>query len=216
LIHWESAFGKKVDLPIRFEQADLVVDPIPAGGGIINGGHRMEFDSRNKPVFAYHKSDSCGNMQIYAARPEDGKWKHRVVTDWTHAVPFSGNGSMGFFGIRIRGFEKAGPDDFVVSYQHKDYGSGSLAFDARTLSRIEKNNPASSGLPSALQKVESDFPGMEIRHANDSGTCGTPGVRYLLQWETLDANRDRPRDPPLPAASTLRLHKLVQADHPSR
>lgn len=211
LIHWESAFGIKVALPIRFDQSELVVEPIPIGGGIINGGHRLDFDSLNKPVFAYHKSDADGNMQIYAARPEKGKWKRGVLTKWSHPVPFSGNGSMGFIGIRITGYEKAGPDVFAVSYQHKEYGSGSLQFDARTLSVLAKKLPEPPGHPRVLQKVESDFPGMELRHAIDAGTCGTPGVRYLLQWETLDANRDRPRDPPLPVPSTLRLYKLTSA-----
>ncbi len=216
LVHWESAFGEKIDLPIRFDQAALVVDPIPSGGGIINGGHRMGFDSDNKPVFAYHKSDAEGNMQIYAARPEGGQWQRRALTDWKHPVEFSGNGSMGFVGIRMAGFEKTGPDVFVVSYHHKDYGKGSLGFDARTLRLIDKQASIAAGLPREIQKIESDFPGMEILRAEDSGIGGTPGVRYLLQWETLGANRDRPRLPPLPAPSTLRLYKLTQTEHPSR
>ncbi len=211
LVHWESAFGDKAGLPIRFDNATLVVDPIPPGGGIINGGHCMGFDSENKPVFAYHKSDADGNMQIHAARPERGTWKRSVLTKWSHPVPFSGGGSMGFIGIRITGFEKTGPDVFTVGYRHKDHGSGRLSFDARTLSPLDENPPQPPGLPRALEQVESGFPGMEIRRAHDAGNCGTPGVHYLLQWETLDANRDRPRDPPLPTPSTLRLHKIVEA-----
>lgn len=31
--------------------------PIPPGGGIINGGHRMIFDAA-PPLFAYHKNDA--------------------------------------------------------------------------------------------------------------------------------------------------------------
>lgn len=212
LIHWESVFGGKVDLPIRFDQSELVVDPIPVGGGIINGGHRMGFDSQNKPIFTYHKSDTDGNMQIYAARPEGGQWKHGVLTKWSHPVPFRGGGSMGFIGIRIVGFEKVGPDVFSVSYHHKDYGKGSLHFDARTLSLLEGKAPTAAKHPSSLGILESDFPGMEIRQASDAGTCGTPGVRYLLQWESLGANHDRPRDPPLPAPSTLRLHRIIAAE----
>jgi hypothetical protein len=209
LIYWESAFGQKVALPIRYDQKELVVDPIPPGGGIINGGHRLQFDSENKPVFAYHKSDVVGNMQIYAARPENGKWKLAVLTDWIHPVPFSGGGSMGFIGIRITDFEKAGPDEFTVSYRHKDYGSDSLSFDVRTLSLLEKPRTAAARFPSALGKIVGGFPGMEIRRADDMGTCGNPSVRYLLQWETLDANRDRPRQAPLPSPSTLRLYQLT-------
>jgi hypothetical protein len=66
-------------------------------------------------------------------------------------------------------------------------------------------------LPRELRKIESDFPGMEIRIASGQGACGTPGVRYLLRWETLGANRDRPRQAPFPAPSTLRLYKLTEA-----
>jgi hypothetical protein len=208
LIHWESAFGGKIELPIRYDQAALVVDPIPSGGGIINGGHRMEFDSAGKPVFAYHKSDRAGNMQIYAARPQGGEWQHRALTNWQHPVRFSGHGSMPFIGIGIAGFEQPRPDVFTVSYNHQDYGRGALSFNARTLELLDKPVRLLPGLPRELQKIASDMPGMEIRRAGDLGTCGTPGVRYLLQWETLGPNRDRPRQPPLPAPSTLRLHKI--------
>jgi hypothetical protein len=216
LVHWESAFGDKIDLPIRFDRSVLVVDPIPPGGGIINGGHRMGFDSGNKPVLAYHKSDAQGNMQIYAARPENGKWKHSTLTDWRHPVAFGGNGSMGFIGIRITGFEKSASDVFTLSYHHKDYGRGSLHFDARTLELSERPKVLPAGLPRALEKIESGFPGMEIRRAEDLGASGNPDVRYLLQWETLEANRDRPRPPPLPEASMLRLYKLTRPDTPLR
>jgi len=75
---------------------------------------------------------------------------------------------------------------------------------------LDKPLATKSRLPRSLEKIESDFPGMEIRRAMDAGTCGTPGVRYLLQWETLDANRDKPRQAPLPAPSTLRLLKITE------
>jgi hypothetical protein len=210
LIQWESAFGEKIDLPIRHAQNALVVDPIPPGGGIINGGHHLAFDSSGKPVLAYHKSNSGGNMQIYAARPEGGKWIHRVLTKWSHPVPFDGSGTMPFIGIQIDGLEPLGSDAIVVRYRHKDYGSGSLTFDARTLSLIEKCAPSAPGLPRVLRNIESDFPGMEIRREEDQGNSGTPGVRYLLQWETLAANHDLARQPPFPPPSTLRLYKLVE------
>lgn len=216
LIHWESAFGGKIDLPIRFDHSALLVDAVPPGGGLINGGHQLELDTNDKPVIVYHKSDPLGNMQIYAARPQDGTWQRRVLTDWKHPVVFGGNGSMGFMGIRILGLEKSGPNEFIVTYRHKDHGSGAVGFDARTLLPTGKRAATAPGWPQALENVESDFPGMEIRRAEDSGTSGGPDVRYLLQWETLEANRDRPRPPPLPGPSVLRLYKLVRTASPAR
>jgi hypothetical protein len=77
------------------------------------------------------------------------------------------------------------------------------------LNPISRPVPAAAGFPPELLKIESDFPGMEIRRADDQGNCGSPGVRYLLQWETLGPNHDRARQPPFPAPATLRLYKLT-------
>jgi hypothetical protein len=211
LVRWESAFGTAVDLPIRFGRHDLVVDPIPSGGGIINGGHRLAFDAADRPVLVYHKADSDGNMQLHAARPADGRWENKVLTRWKHPVPFSGGGSMDFIGIRIGEFRTIAPGVFGIHYRHKDYGAGLLQIGEHDLALVDDEIAVAPDLPRLLNRVESDFPGMQIQRAEDLGSCGTEGVRYLLQWETLGPNRDRPRDPPLPAPSRLRLHKLVPA-----
>jgi hypothetical protein len=39
----------------------------------------------------------------------------------------------------------------------------------------------------------------------DSGESGVPGLYYQLRWETLGANRDKPRTGPVPPPSILRL-----------
>jgi hypothetical protein len=202
LIHWESAFGEKIELPIRIGQRQLVVDPIPAGGGIINGGHRMTFDANNTPILTYHKNDGAGNMQIFAARPEGDKWTIRPLTAWKHPVPFGGTGSMPFIGIRLGALEEIAPGVLAISYRHRDEGSGTLQFNPRTLARVENPLPVTPDLPHSLDHTQSDFPGIQIQRAQDIGTCGTPGVRYLLQWETLDAHRDRPPPPPPPPPPT--------------
>jgi hypothetical protein len=64
--------------------------------------------------------------------------------------------------------------------------------------------------PAELWRVESDFKGIKVRRAEDSGRSPDNGVRYLLQWESLDGNRDRPRKPPLPEPSMLRLYRLSE------
>ena len=37
---------------------------------------------------------------------------------------------------------------------------------------------------------------------------GKPDLRYVLRWETLDANRDQPRQGLLPPPSMLRLYAI--------
>lgn len=209
LVHWESAFGEKIELPIRLDQQALWVDPAPSGGGMINGGCHLTFDSGGRPLIAYHKADENGHMQIHAARPEDGRWVVRQLTDWNKPVVFGGNGSMGFIGIRITGLEPAGPGVLGLGYRHRDYGSGRLYVDEASLRPAKAPKAVDPPLPRELDRLESTFPGMEIRRAGDLGDAPEKGVRYLLQWETVGVNRDKRPPAVPPGPGMLKLHKLV-------
>jgi hypothetical protein len=208
LIHWESAFAHKVDLPLTINEKKLWIDPIPSGGGIINGGAKLSFDKDNRPIVNYHKGDKDGNMQVYAARPENNMWVRHQLTDWDKPIRFSGEGSMGFVGIRISGLSQAEDGLFTMTYRHLDYGSGRLTIEEKTLRPLEKAIAVVPEYPKALNQLQSDFKGMGIQRAKDIGDSGDEKVHYILQWETLGGNRDRPRKPPLPQPSTLKLYKL--------
>ncbi|WP_425398247.1 BNR repeat-containing protein [Aeoliella sp.] len=213
LLNWESVGGEEVELPMKLGDQSLWVDPIPSGGGIINGGARLNFDSQNRPVVAYHKSDSDGNMQVYVARFEDDRWLRRQLTDWSKPVHFSGGGSMGFIGIRIGGLEIAQPGVFVLGYRHRDYGSGRLVIDEETLQLSQKTISRPRAYPDELSRVQSTFPDMQIRRSHDVGEQTDSAVHCFLQWESLPANQDGPRDPPLPAPSKLMLYELRATPH---
>jgi len=49
---------------------------------------------------------------------------------------------------------------------------------------------------------------MTVPYTGDRGSVGTPGRRFILRWETLPANRDRPREQPWPEPSLLRVIEL--------
>lgn len=207
LIAWETAHGKKLELPILYGQSEAVVDPAPPGGGMINGGHRLAFDSAGKPVLAYHKADAAGNMQIFIARPGAEKWESGALTDWKTPVSFSGGGSMPFIGITVSISEMA-PGVLGVGYRHKDHGGGTIQLDATTLLPLERKISLPPYFPRALNRIESDFPGMEIRRVSRLEESNPDGHAYLLQWASLGPNRDKQPPPPLPAPSMLRVHKM--------
>jgi len=209
LIRWETAAGKPVTLPLTLAQAELCVDPIPSGGGIINGCERLGFDSAGRPMISYHKSDAKGHMQIYVARFETGKWVSRVVTAWSKRIAFSGRGAMGFIGIRISGLRPAGAGRWCLTYRHRDYGSGRIVLDDKTLQPVDRPVVAADGLPKDVFRREIAFKGVSVRTAGDLGGSGRAGVRYLLKWETLPPNQDRPRRGKLPPPATLKVIKLV-------
>ena len=212
LIQWESASGRKVELPIKLGQEELWVDPIPSHGGIINGGFQLTFDSKSQPLIAYHKADGKNHMQIYGARPAGDGWTSHQLTDWDKRVEFSGNGSMEFIGIGIGGLSVLESGVLTMTYQHKYYGSGRLFVDEQTLRPLAKRYPVPEELPGELNRRQSAFKGMEVRRAMDLGGSDDDKMRYVLQWESLGANQDRrpPEQPPAP--SMLRLHKLIPAD----
>jgi hypothetical protein len=208
LVHWESAFGLAVELPITLNKKELWVDPIPSGGGIINGCEKLFFDEMNRPIVTYHKADPAGHMQIYAARAEGDSWEHHQLTDWDEPIVFGGRGSMGFIGIRISGLSRHEPGILTMTYRHRDYGSGRLVIEEETLRPLAKEIHVMPEYPEELQQVQSDFEGMSVRRAADIGSSPEDRIHYILQWETLGNNYDKPREEPLPEPGMLRLYKL--------
>ena len=212
LKHWENVAGQAVPLPFRLAHREVVVDPIPPGGGIINGCERLAFDAANRPVIAYHKSDANGHMQIYVARFEDDRWQIRAVTDWKKSIDFGGGGAMPFIGIRLSALTRWEDDLFTLNYRHRDYGSGRIVLDQATLQPVDRTVNVPAELPRELGRPTIDFPGTEVKTAADVGQAPDADTKYLLRWETLEANRDRPRQPPLPPPSTLRLIELRRGE----
>jgi len=208
LKNWETAAGKSVEIPLTLGQSELCVDPIPAGGGIINGCERLAFDSDRRPIISYHKLDENGHMQIYVARFQEGRWRRHPITVWDKNINFSGRGAMPFIGIRISGLTKVEPAMFCINYRHRDYGSGRIVVDEETLQPLDRDVAVPSEYPKQLTKPTIAFEGISVRMAQDQGGPGESDTKYVLRWETLGAHHDRPRQPPLPPASVLKLVTL--------
>ncbi|MCP4451653.1 MAG: hypothetical protein GY809_09345 [Planctomycetes bacterium] len=205
---WSTAGGQALELPITLSQTLACVDPIPSGGGIINGCERLVFDGKDRPIIAYHKRDEKGHMQIFVARFEEGHWHPRAVTTWDREVRFSGRGAMPFIGIRL-GAVRTLPSDLVaIDYRHRDYGSGRILLDETFLRPVDREVVIPVEIPKMLLKPTLQFDGMQVKLAKDLGESPDLDRKYLLRWETLGAHHDRPRQPPLPQASVLNLVTL--------
>ena len=208
LVHWEKSNGQSLKLPITLKSAE-VVDPVPAGGGIINGNTLIGFDTQGRPILSYHKFDGRGKTQLYNARLENGRWKIYQTSDWDYRWEFSGGGSINF-DIRFGPVQPNAAGQLTQSFYHVKHGSGVWVLDEKTLKPRQRSKPASPfvGVPAA--RIGGGT-GLQTRSANDLGGSDEPGVRYVLRWETLPSNRDRPRPGPLPPPSMLRLYKLAAA-----
>lgn len=215
---WETIAGAPIALPLTIADERLIVDPVPPGGGIINGCARIGFDSRSEPVITYHKNDENGVTQAYAARFRDGRWMRRQLTRWTHPWTFRGGGSIPF-GIRLSASEAWGHGRLKLGFSHLRHGKGTVIFDEETLLPLRPGDPRrrlpgppetdTLSVPSSLAQPVSTFPGMTVRWAGDTGDA-CPSVLYRLRWETLPSNRDRRRPGEHPAPSLLELIEIRQ------
>ncbi|MFT4901506.1 MAG: hypothetical protein ACI81V_000780 [Lentimonas sp.] len=213
LTHWETASGKTLTLPITIDSKGTIIDPVPVRGGIINGCHKFDFDSKNRVVVTYHKHDKNGNTQAYAARCEDGKWIISQISDWKDRHVFQGRGSApSTFGtsLKLGTIGKHGKGKLALSYSHWKEGSGLLVIDEQTLApvAVESQSVKTSRIPRALTKVTSDFEGMGVRWCEDSGSSPDSTSRYVLRWESLESHRDQAREEPLPENQELVLYRI--------
>lgn len=214
LVHWETSDGKPLRLPITIENGEIV-DPVPPGGGMINGNTKIGFDAKGRPVLSYHKHDENGHTQVYNARREDGGWRIQRASDWDYRWAFSGGGSIDFE-IRVSPVRAEADGTLSQNVSHAKYGSVTWKLDADTLKRVadpgQEPVQARAGAKKAAVKPATNnkapsAPGMISRTASDSGHSSEKGVRYVLRWQTLGPNRDRPREGEPPPPSTLRLYR---------
>jgi len=206
LIQWETIDGKPVPLPITIESKETLIDPVPVNGGLINGNLSIGFDSRNQVVAAYHKFDSNGKTQAYAARFENGKWTPHLLTRWDYRWEFQKTGTVSFELI-LGSIRPYGPGKLALPYEHRQYGKGLLVIDEKTLEPLGTDTRFTE-YPAELSRPESSFPGMKVNWAADEGSSDNPDIHYALRWETLTSNRDKKPDGPLPEPGMLKIYKL--------
>ncbi len=200
LKHWQDVHGQPVTLPATIEKKSLIVDPIPAKGGIINLAARLCFDQELNPIFVYHKYDAAGNLQLFIAHYTQRRWKIKQLTQWDYRWEFSGNGSINREFI-LQDFSRRDDGHYQVEYWHIKFGDGTLLLseDLVPIGRVIK-----SPEPEIMQKPVGKFPGLQVQTASDRGSV-RDGFHHTLKWETLDRNRDKPRSKPWPPSSALYL-----------
>lgn len=188
-----------------------VVDPVPPGGGMLNGNTKIGLDNRQRPIISYHKFDTRGKTQLYNARRDTDGWRIYQTSNWDYRWEFSGGAIRGEISFAAIVVESDG--SLNQTYSHPKSGSGTWRLDPQTLEPVRKA-PRRPGLPSRFARVQSDWPEMSVRWTADLGRNDVDGSRYVLQWETLPPNRDRPRPEPLPPPSMLRVLEVPTADSP--
>lgn len=209
MIHWENAAGQPVPLPIRLG-ADVVIDPVPVKGGLINPGQAIGFDTQSRLVVSYTKYDAAGNTQLMNARLANGRWNVVQTSDWNYRWEFSGGGSI-IGEIGVNGIEVQ-DGALAQSYSHAKLGGGRWRLDEMTLKPCGKM-PGRWSWPKEVGRKEHAMKGMGVHGASDIEADPETGIScdgfvYRATWESLPANRDRPQPGGVPPPSQLRVFKL--------
>lgn len=196
LVHWETMAGAPLALPLTPETAGVTVDPVPAGAGLAGIAFGAGWDGAGRTVVTYCRYGPRGRSQIFNARWEEGSWRVRQTSsfDWRWELGRRGTLRPEIAALPVEATESG----LVQWFHHREAGEGGWRLDEATLQPRERL--AVPAARAALMRVESDFPGMEVRELAWDRTGS-----YALRWETLPENRDRRRRAPLPEPTALRV-----------
>ncbi|WP_436925275.1 BNR repeat-containing protein [Halosimplex amylolyticum] len=219
LVDWVRADGRALELPITADDG-AVVDPVPAGEGLLNSNVAVGFDAAGRPVISYHRHDADGDTQVYDARLDGGgpdgdsssatdaasagDWTVSQVSDWDYCWEFGGHGTLDDE-ILVDPVRVA-DDRLVQTFWHAEYGPGRWVLDPEMLA-VEGADVPWHGLSEELRRPTAGGE-YEVQWVADSATGTEQGEdtrTYALRWETLPANRDRAREG-RPEPTTLRLY----------
>ena len=198
-VTWENSRGQPLALPITLAKSE-VIDPARPGEGLINTTFSLGFDERARPVVTYHRYDAAGHSQAYAARPGAAvAWDVRPLSAWAFRWGFSGGGSIQTE-VRIGPVRRERAGALLVDFWTKAAGAGRWSLHGDTLAVTEHLPASAPALPPAVRRAGAGTPGLEVQTVSSH----SEGRRWLLRWETLGRNRDKPRES-APPPSELRL-----------
>lgn len=205
LVNWEKSDGTPLSLPIKLENAEAV-DSAAVKQGLINMTFAIGFDTYERPVVVYHRYDTNGFSQAYAARPQSGGkgWKVSQLSSWDFKWGFSGFNSI--TAEVTLGPPFLSPDrkclwiDFSTT---QSAGAGRWRLDPETLQTLVTEPPPPPVLPASLMYPSTGYAGLEVHTVVNRDK----GRRWVLRWETLPRNRDKPRKE-TPPPSALRVFEV--------
>ena len=150
-------------------------------------------------VFGYHKFDKEGHSQLFLCHYRNGEWINKQISDWSDfSWAINKTGSLGR-AIGLHAIKADGSGYLYVAYSHVKYGLGLLKVNEESLELEE--NMAGEKLTDIAGLPEEKLPNMQINRKTDNTG------KYILQWQTLPVNFDRPHEPPYPQPSELVLYE---------
>lgn len=213
LLHWETAAGESVGLPLTQRTPGVIVDPVPVFGGLLNIGYALGFDAEGQPVISYYKFDDQADTQVYVARPARSRggnrgnaWDIVTVSRWTgRYVPER----VGYIAPPpwVSAVSTLPDGNLRLDYRYEPSQdiqyAGTWIVDHESLAP-RSEIPIMNDLPPALDVRRCDRVDMAVNLRPDSGVAAD-GRRYLLRYEALPVPVS---SPPRPEAGPLEVYLI--------
>lgn len=203
LENWETSDGKPLALPLTIANSE-VVDPVPVGGGILNGQHRLGFDKDLKPMISYYKYDAKGDTQIYLRRKTSRGWRQHQVSNWTGSrLELDRQGSLAN-AIGISDSPRIAEDGTIRVRAIRDGTITEWRLDAAS-NRVLGEQTVTDTLPDIVQqeRVRREIP-LQIVRPKGKGDGRMADYEWYMTWHAYPPNQDIARDD-IPSPSVLKL-----------
>ncbi|MPR37066.1 BNR repeat-containing protein [Salmonirosea aquatica] len=208
LINWENMRGDKVPLPIQWRDSKPTADPVGPWNGLINMSYTLSWDQEKAPCISYHKYDSQGISQAFVARwekdkAEKGTWQIHQISQWpdfTWALNLGGSLKRS---ISLGAVTPTDDGNLSLHFTHEKHGSGTWILDPKTLKPI-RTLPANAG------SKEPGPPALALNEGMEAHTKTDNTGRYVMRWQTLPVNQDRPPQISPPAPTELVVYEVIE------
>ncbi|GGF13044.1 BNR repeat-containing protein [Subtercola lobariae] len=205
LVHWQTAAGDAVSLPVTFETPGVVVDDFPENSGVFNNQEKVGVDAAGLPTISYSKFDSSGSNQLYVAHLDSSdRWLSTQITHWTGEWRFSGFGTLDAQ-IGVSATSVLPDGNLQVTFRCSGSipnASGAIVLDRSYRALAQVPIPA-SGIPAEITRLSATTPYTRIRLAYDA----SGDTSYILKWQSQYFNQDQPF-PGIPPAQPIIVYSL--------
>jgi hypothetical protein len=203
LITWETSSGKKLALPMKLGDAEIV-DPVQPGGGLLNGQTKLGFTRDNAPMISYYKRDRAGDHQIFLAVLRNGRWRSAQITNWQGLRLELDRGGSLSLPLSIAADPYVAADGELRVRVIKDGAPTEIRVNASTLRPIAET-PYEQYPAAVAQRPRPPGSVLQVESATDDY-----GATWFMSWHALPSNQDRARAD-IPPPSTLMLHRFSSA-----
>ena len=190
---WQTSDGRRLPSPITPEAAE-VIDPVPQGGGLMNGG-RMALDRQDRPWITYIKFGPNGGTQMYAATHDGKAWRIVQITDWAFRWELKGGGSIPSAGIGIPSLSFRDSGRVDISFLHEHYFWGPQVIRT-TIDDLMRMRPGAFRCEPDVSPLRRS--GLDYSYAIENDGPLPPGEQHWMVQRTAGANRDREPEEKMP------------------